>query len=124
MYIPNAFIQTRIEDEKYMAIIKIRGFLVDIILDITPDVYVPCVIMDRKDVNQLIFQCQDTIYGTITASLLYYKKFKKSLEDEGRKLNPYDPCVANKITKGSPMTVCFHIYNFKLIHKIPKVVGY
>jgi hypothetical protein len=34
--IPNAFIQTRIEDEKDMAIIKIRGILVDMLLDIAP----------------------------------------------------------------------------------------
>ena len=37
--IPNAFIQTRIEDEKDMAIIKIRGILVDMLLDIAPSVY-------------------------------------------------------------------------------------
>ena len=37
--IPNAFIQARVEDEKYMAIIKIRGILVDILVDLAPDVY-------------------------------------------------------------------------------------
>ena len=37
--IPNAFIQTRVEDEKEMAIIKIRGILVDILVDLAPDVY-------------------------------------------------------------------------------------
>ena len=37
--IPNAFIQTRVEDEKDMAIIKIRGILVDILVDLEPDVY-------------------------------------------------------------------------------------
>ena len=37
--IPNVFIQTGVEDEKYMAIIKIRGILVDILVDLAPDVY-------------------------------------------------------------------------------------
>ena len=37
--IPNAFIQTRVEDEKDMAIIKLRGILVDILLGLAPDVY-------------------------------------------------------------------------------------
>jgi hypothetical protein len=37
--IPNAFIQTRVEDEGDMAIIKIRGVLVDILVQIAPDVY-------------------------------------------------------------------------------------
>ena len=35
----NAFIQTLVEDEKDMAFIKIRGFLVDIMVEIAPDVY-------------------------------------------------------------------------------------
>jgi hypothetical protein len=37
--IPNAFIQTCIEDKKDMAIIKIHGILVDILEEIAPDVY-------------------------------------------------------------------------------------
>ena len=37
--IPNAFIQTKIEDEKDMAIIKIRGILVNILSKIVPEVY-------------------------------------------------------------------------------------
>jgi hypothetical protein len=41
--IPNAFIQTCIEDEKDMAFIKIRGVLVDILVEIAPDVYKPYV---------------------------------------------------------------------------------
>ena len=68
---PNAFIQTRIKDEKGMAIINMRGFLVDIMLEIAPDLYGLYVIMDRNGVKQLIIQCQNKIYSTMTASLLY-----------------------------------------------------
>jgi hypothetical protein len=39
--IPNAFVQTCVEDEKDMAFIKIRGVLVDIPVEIAPDVYQP-----------------------------------------------------------------------------------
>jgi hypothetical protein len=35
--IPNAFTQTRVEDEKDMAVIKLRGVLVDILVEIAPD---------------------------------------------------------------------------------------
>ena len=79
MDIPNALIQTRTEDEKYVAIINIRGVLVYILLDISPDVYGLYVITYRKGVKQLIVQCQNSIYGIMTASLQYYKKFSKSL---------------------------------------------
>jgi hypothetical protein len=44
--IPNAFIQTRIEDEKDMAIIKIRGILVDMLLDVASDTYTSYVTVD------------------------------------------------------------------------------
>ena len=106
-----------------MAIIKIMGVLVDILLEMAPDIYGPYVITDRKGVKQLIFQCQNSFNGTITSSLPYYKKFRKILEDEGYNFNPYDPCVANKIIKVSHMIVCFHVENIKLRNKIPKVVG-
>ena len=120
---PNDFIQIRIKDEKEMTIIKIRGLLVDILLDIAPGAYRLYVITNCKGIKQMMFQCKNSIYGTIKASLLYYKKFRKSLEDEGYEFNPYGPCIANNIIKVSQMTVCFYVDNCKLIHKIPKVVG-
>ncbi len=84
--------QTQIEDERDMAIIKIRGVLVDMLLDIAPSVYTPYVTTDRKGAKQLIVQCQNAIYGTMMASLLHYKKFSKSLKSVGFEFNPYDPC--------------------------------
>jgi hypothetical protein len=119
--IPNAFIQTQIEDEKDMAIIKIKGVLVDMLLDIAPTVYTPYVTTDWKGAKQLIVQCQNAIYRTMMASLLYYKKFSKSLKSVGFEFNPYNPCVANKQISGQQMTICFHVDNFKLSHKSPKV---
>jgi hypothetical protein len=52
----------------------------------------------------------------------YYKKFVKSLKSKGFKLNPYDPCVANKQVKGEQLTVCFHVDHCKISHLLPKVV--
>jgi hypothetical protein len=39
--VPNAFIQTRVEDEKDMAFIKIRGIRVDMLVAMASDVYKP-----------------------------------------------------------------------------------
>ena len=58
-------------DENDMAIINIRGVLVDIIMDIATDVYGPYVITDRKGIKKIILLCQKNIYGTMTASLIY-----------------------------------------------------
>ena len=79
-----------------MATIKIRGILVDILVDLAPDVYIEFVTTDKKEVKELVVQCQNALYGTMVASLIYYHKFVKSLTDIGLVLNPYDPCVSKK----------------------------
>jgi len=114
--IPNAFIQTRVEDEKDMVTIKLRGVLVDILVDIAPDVYEPYVTVDKKGIKQLICQCLNALYGAMIASLLYYRKFTKSIVDIGFEVNPYDPCVANKMVDGKQMTILYHVDDCKLSH--------
>jgi hypothetical protein len=71
-------------------------------------------------VKQLLVQCQNAMHGTMVASLLYYRKFVKSLTDIGFIINPYDPCVANKIIEGKLMTICFHVHDCKLSHSKKK----
>ena len=100
--VPNAFIQTRVEDEEGMVFtIKIRGVLVDILVGIALEVYKPYVMRrDKKGVTQLLFQCQNALYRTLVAALLYYQNFAKSLTDIGFTINLYDSCVANKMIDG------------------------
>jgi len=120
--IPNAFVQTVVEDEKDRAFIRIRGPLVDILTSIAPDVYGAYVTIGKKREKQLLVQCLTALYGTMVASLLYYKKFVKSLRSKGFKLNPYDPCVANKWVNGKQLTVCFHVDDCKISHVCSRVV--
>jgi hypothetical protein len=76
-----------VEDEKDMAIIKLRGVLVDILVAIAPNIYKSYTTTNKKGVRQLVIQCQNALYGTMVASLLYYRKFTKSLMEIGLKLN-------------------------------------
>ena len=69
------------------------------------------------------------------SALLFYKKFKSELEAYGFEMNPYDPCVFNKITDdGNQHTVIFHvddglashvnpIENTKLLVYLNKIYG-
>jgi hypothetical protein len=44
------------------------------------------------------------------ASLLFYRKPRKELEDIGFVVNPYDPCVVNKdVGDGKQLTVIWHV---------------
>lgn len=63
--VPNAFIQTRVEDPKDRVLIRIRGVLVDMLLKIAPGCYDAHVTVDKKGVKQLIVECQNAIYGTM-----------------------------------------------------------
>ena len=56
----------------------------------------------------------------MVASLLYYRKFTKSLTDIGFKINLYNPCVANKIIDGQQMTICYHVDDCKFSHRRSK----
>ena len=87
--IPNAFIQKRVENEKYMVYIRVRGVLVDLLIEIAPDVYGPYVKLDKNGDKVLILQCLNAIYRTMVASLLYYNKFCKTLKRNNFLINPY-----------------------------------
>ena len=57
------------------------------------------------------------LYGLLKSALLFYKKLQGELEKMGFEVNPYDPCVANKIINGSQMAVTWHVDDFKISHK-------
>ncbi len=122
--IPNAFVQTVVKDEKDKALICIHAPLVDILVSIAPNVYGPYIMAGKKGKKQLLVQCLFicTMVALPMALLLYYKKFVKTLKSKGFKLNPYDPCMANKQVNGEQLTVCFHVDNCKILHLLPKLV--
>jgi hypothetical protein len=120
--ISNAFIQTVVEDSKNRVTIRIRGLMDDILVMIEPNVYGPYVTFDKQGDKQLLVECLNAIYGTMVASLLYYRKFSTSLSKEGYGMNPYDPCVWNKMIDGKQMTICFHVDDCKLSHVSPKAI--
>jgi hypothetical protein len=120
--VPNAFIQTKVHDEKRRVIIRIRGMLVDILVKVAPEVYKPYVTNDKKGNKQILVECLNALYGTMVASLLYYEKFCNSLKKEAFKMNPYDACVWNKDIDGKQCTICFHVDDCKISHVSDKVI--
>jgi hypothetical protein len=57
----------------------------------------------------------------MVASLLFYRKFTKSVIGIGFDIYPYDPCVANQTIEGKQMTMYFHVDDCKLSHRSPAV---
>ena len=60
-------------------------------------------------------------YGLLLSVLQFYKKLSMDLIKQGYKINPYNPCVANKIIDETQHTVTWHINDLKFSHKDPKV---
>ena len=122
--VPNAFIQALIpnaeKDGNERVIMKITGVLVDMLVQLNPEMYGPYVVYENGR-KVLYVQVLRALYGMLQAALLWYKKFRSELEEEGFKFNPYDPCVANRMRKGSQHTIVFHVDDIKSSHKLPKV---
>jgi Reverse transcriptase (RNA-dependent DNA polymerase) len=119
--IPNAFIQTKVENPTDRALIKIKGLLVDVLLEIAPEVYGKYVHTDKKGNKVLIAECMNAIYGTMIAGLLYYVKFCGTLKRLDFEPNPYEPCVYNKEVNGKQQTILFHVDDCKASHVDAKV---
>ena len=120
--IPNAYTQTWIEDEKDKAIVVLRGRLAELLVQIAPEIYRQFVITSMKGQTILHVRIQKVLYGILKGALLFYRKLTRDLTEVGFKLNPYDPCVANKIVGGKQMTLCWHVDDMKISHEVTAAV--
>ena len=118
--IPNAFVQTDVDLNGDKIIMKIRGVLVDILCEMNPEIYTPYIVFE-KGKKVLYVRLLKALYGMLIASLLYYKRFVKDISTIGFKINPYDPCVANRIVNGKQHTITWHVDDLKSSHVDPKV---
>ena len=57
----------------------------------------------------------------LVSAMLFYYKLTKALLSYGFDLNPYNPCVVNKMVNGEQLTVCWHVDDLKSSHIDPKV---
>jgi hypothetical protein len=123
--IPNAFIQAlmpEVKDGDERVMIKNLGVLVDMLVELNPELYGPYVVYEKHRRNKVLYvQMRRAIYGMLEAAILWYKKFRGELEQKGFKFNPYDPCVGNRTEKGSQHTLLFHVDDLKSSHKDSKV---
>jgi hypothetical protein len=94
--IPSAFIQALLlkkDPGDDRVVMKITGVLIDMLVNINPELYGPAVVLEKRK-KVLYVEVLKAIYGMLEAALLWYKTFRKDLEDVRFVFNPYDPCVA------------------------------
>ncbi len=107
--IPSAFANTDVDEDVLMVL---KGELAEMMIRIDPQTYQKYVTVDRKGTPILYVKLQKALYGLMRASLLFYRKLQKELEQYGFEVNPYNLCIANMTTSsGEPMTVIWHVDN-------------
>jgi hypothetical protein len=118
--VPNAFVQTPVPQGGDKIVMKLRGQLVDLLVEIAPETYEPFIVYEGNK-KVLYVRMLRALYGMLIASILYYKKFRKDIEGIGFIVNPYDSCVANRIIGGKQQTVTWHVDDLKSSHVDSKV---
>jgi hypothetical protein len=89
-------------------------------LEIALETYEPYIVHEGNK-KVLYVRMLRALYGMLIALILNYKKFRKDIKGIGFIVNPYDPCVANRIVGGKQQTVTWHADDLKLSHVDPKV---
>jgi hypothetical protein len=100
-------VNTNVDEDVLMVL---KGELADMMMQIAPQVYKKYVTINKKGMPILYVKLKKALYGLKRASLLFYWKLQRELEDHGFTVNPYNPCVVIKMTKcGSQLTVIWHV---------------
>jgi hypothetical protein len=89
---------------------------------VAPNIYTKFITVNAKGETVLYVKLLNALYGIMKAALLFYQRFIGDLATIGFKLNPYDPCVANKIVNGKQLTVVWHVDDLKISHQDHNVV--
>ena len=105
--ISGAFLQTPANKDEEM-IIQLDRQMASALMRIDPDKYGPLILYEGKnnDIPVIYGKANKAIYGTLNASLLFWKNLSKYLiEHMGFTLNRYNQCVVNKIINGKQCTI-------------------
>ena len=99
---------------------KICNQFIDILVSVKPLTYKSFVTIEHGQ-KVLYVKLLKAIYNTLKAILLFYKKLKRDFEENRYKINPYDPCVANKIINSKQYTIMWHVDDLIALYVDPKV---
>jgi hypothetical protein len=117
--VPGAYLITDMDEEVFMCL---RGKLAELMVQTAPEICRKYVYVGPDNKPVLYVKLQKALYGCLRGALLFYLKLLKDLEGNGFKLNPYDPCVANKMVNGKQFTMTWHVDDLKLSHVDAKEV--
>jgi hypothetical protein len=111
--VPGAYLTAYMDEEVFMCL---RGRLTELMVKTAPKIYRKYIYVGPANKPVLYVKLQKALYGCLRSALLFYLKLLKDPEGYGFKLNPYDPCVANKMINGKQFNITWHVDDLKLSH--------
>ena len=73
----------------------------------------------------MYMQLSKALYGCMKSAIIWYNTFSTMLKDLGFCINPYDPCIANKIIDShQECTIAWYVDDNTISHHDPKVVDW
>jgi hypothetical protein len=103
---------------------RLDGILAELMMQVAPALYPKYVTTNAKGKAVLYVQLEKAVYGMMKSALLFYCKLVANLTSLGYMINPYDPCVANKMINGKQMTMCWHVDDLIIGHVESSVVTF
>ena len=112
-HVPRAYLQADIPKDKFR-ILKLEDDFVDIMCKVNNN-YSKHIRME-KGRKVLYVRILKALYGMIESTLLWYQLFVTVLLDVDFVLNPYDPCVANKVINNKQCTITWYVDDNLVTH--------
>jgi hypothetical protein len=108
--IPGAFLQTDVDK---LIHVRLEGPLVTLLTKVDPILYEKYIVNEKGNPVLYVKRLKAS-YGTLQASMLFWKDLTGHLVEWGFETNPYDWCVANKMIYGKQCTIVWHVYDLKI----------
>ena len=79
--------------------VVLKDDMAKMMVKIAPIIYRKHITTNSEGRPIIYVQLQKMLYGLLRSALLFYRKLRGELEANGFVVNPYDPCMANKMTE-------------------------
>ena len=100
-----------------------EGDMVDYMIQSNLSKYQDYVHVNHNGKKQLYVRLNKALYGCIESAKLWYDMLADTLVNKMKFIiNPYDPCVANRMINGSQCTICWYVDDLKISHADKAVV--
>ena len=91
------------------------GEMVDIFCEMNSN-YKQYVTMENSK-KVLYLKLLKALYGCIRSAMLWwYSLFVSVVKDDSFTVNPYDPCIANKMVNGKQLTIAWYVDDLNISH--------